>query len=69
MITFTLTEATAFILIAVCAVFICVLQIKQQLNNIVENGIVASTEMQITDDDIRNIVDLILEEVKKTKEL
>lgn len=67
MITLTLTQATAIILAAILGVWIGVLQARQQLNNIIENGITASTEMQITDDDLRNIVDLILEELEKKK--
>ena len=67
MITLTLTQATAIILAAIIGVWIGVLQARQQLNNIIENGITASTEMQITDDDLRNIVDLILEELEKKK--
>lgn len=67
MITLTLTQATAIILAAIIGVWIGILQARQQLNDIIENGVTASSEMQITDDDIRNIVDLILEELEKKK--
>ena len=67
MIELTLTQLAIIILIAVLALIIMVLQLNQHLNNIIENGISASSALQITDDDLKQIVDFILEELEKKK--
>ena len=67
MIELTVTQLTIIILIAVLALIIMVLQLNQHLNNIIENGITTSSAMQITDDDLKQIVDFILEELEKKK--
>lgn len=67
MIELTVTQLAIIILIAVLALIIMVLQLNQHLNNIIENGISSSTALQITDDDLKQIVDFILEELEKKK--
>lgn len=54
-----------FIVVLLIAVLIAVVRLIEKVNEMIETGLHDTLNMEITDDDIRKIVQLVLEEMDK----